>query len=316
MTDGEARITFANRRIGEMLGWTPEEMFGRPVYDFMDRRWARVARGRMRSEAAGRGAPTQCDAKYVRRDGSDVWAIVTRTPIFDEEGRYSGLLAMVTDVTERRRLEMEVLEAGETERRRIGQDLHDTLGQSLAALTLMLKLLGDRLEASASEEAADARKIGEIAQDAARQSRAIARRLWSAVAHKPTGLAEALGSLAEETSEAFGIRCALNVDGDVSLSDYAASSQAYLVAREAVSNAIKHGQARDVRIALLRRGGVLLLTITDDGDGLAPGFERAAGLGLRSMRYRASMIGASLDIRPAPGRGAVVSCSIPAPLAE
>ena len=256
----------------------------------------------MRAQASGRATPTQFDAKYVRKDGTDLWAIVTRTPIFDNDGRYTGSLAMVTDVTERRRLEMEVLEAGQDERRRVGQDLHDTLGQSLAALTLLLKLLGDRLEEHAPEEAAEAHRIGDVAQDAAKQARAIARQLWSAVPRGPAGLGQALAALAEETAETFKVKCVFESDGAVSLADYGTSNQAYLIAREAVTNAVRHGKACDIRIRLSRHDNGVLLVIVDDGGGLPADYAAAKGLGLRSMKYRASMMGASFDIRHGAGR--------------
>ncbi len=103
--------TYANAQLGQMLGWEPHEMVGRHLFDFMDDEWRRIANEYMRRREGG--VKEAHDFKFVRRDGSALWAIVSANPILDESGRFVGALATVTDVTERRRIEQALRESEE-----------------------------------------------------------------------------------------------------------------------------------------------------------------------------------------------------------
>jgi PAS domain S-box-containing protein len=107
--DSEARTSFVNRRMAEMLGSTPEEMAGRPVFEFMDEEWKRVAEGNL--ERRRQGIAEQHEFEFRRRDGTAFWASVSTNPIFDESGHYLGSLAMVADLTERRNLQERLMVA-------------------------------------------------------------------------------------------------------------------------------------------------------------------------------------------------------------
>jgi PAS domain S-box-containing protein len=111
--DPEGRTLFVNRRMMEILGYTPEEMAGCPLTDFMFEEDFSIAARNMEERRAGR--ESQHDFRFRRKDGSEVWTIVTASPVKDEMGRVVSVLGMITDITERRRLEEAQLQSQKLE---------------------------------------------------------------------------------------------------------------------------------------------------------------------------------------------------------
>src|SRR5690606_20316966 len=113
--------------------------------------------------------------------------------------------------------------------------------------------------------------------------------------------------------QVFGVPCKFRTKGTVELADNAAATHLYRIAQEAVNNAVKHAEAGAITVSLTRQQGRLHLRVEDDGQGIPDGaFAEAGGLGLRTMRYRADLIGASLDIRRCRSGGTCVECSLEA----
>lgn len=210
--------------------------------------------------------------------------------------------ALTEQIAARLRLEEELLEISEREQRRIGQDLHDDLGQQLAGAWMMADVLQRSLEAEQSPRHAEAKKIGGLLQKALAHTRSLARGLHP-VAPEQGGLAKALETLAARSGELFGVRCLFECEGAPPCEDEAVSTHLYRIAQEAVSNAVRHGAAKKVRIHLTRAG----LCITDNGGGLR-GPLQGEGMGMRIMRYRAEMAGGTLTVRNGRGKGVIVTC--------
>jgi two-component system, LuxR family, sensor kinase FixL len=225
-------------------------------------------------------------------------------------GRAARLL-VARDLTERRQLELEILEISERERRRIGQDLHDGLGQHLAGLELMSRVLEQRLAGRNPRAAVRAAEVARHVRDAISQTRALARGL-SPVLLESEGLPAALADLAASTEKMFRVACRLECDRPVPSAGRATAIHLFRIAQEAVSNAVKHGQAKHITVHLEQRKGTLVLAVRDDGSGLPRALPRGEGMGLRIMRYRADMIQGSLRVERTPGGGATVICSVPA----
>jgi len=122
------------------------------------------------------------------------------------------------------------------------------------------------------------------------------------------GVVPALEQLASRAEELFGIRCLLKCDGQVSVCNESAATQVYRIAQEAITNAVRHGKAKHVWMTLNAVKDNVTLTIKDDGAGLPEVPQNNSGMGLRIMRYRAGLIGASLDIERDGSRGTVVTC--------
>jgi signal transduction histidine kinase len=215
-------------------------------------------------------------------------------------------------IAERRRLEYELLEITERERRRIGLDLHDDLGQQLSGLALMTKGLELKLAKAGASEAADAAAIHNLIQQAISHARDLARDL-ATLDLKEDDLPGALDGLAKHASELFKISCRFERDGTLPALESIIALQLYKIAQEAVTNAIKHGKARRVTIRLIQTSGRVMLTVRNDGVAFPNLKGPATGMGLRIMNYRANLIGALLDIESEGARGTRLTCSVPLP---
>ena len=213
-------------------------------------------------------------------------------------------------ITLRRQLEEEILRISEHEQRRIGQDLHDDLGQQLAGAWMMSSVLQRGLKKRAAPEAADAAGISNLLENALAQTRSLARGLHP-VSEADGGLMSALQDLATRSTAMFGIRCQWKCPSPVLVEDQTTATHLYRIAQEAVSNAVKHGGAETVRVSLIRSAGSISLSVHDDGCGItlpSPGHQ---GMGLRIMRYRADLIHADLTIVKGPQRGTHLTCILP-----
>lgn len=205
------------------------------------------------------------------------------------------------------RLEREVLEVSERERRRIGHDLHDGLGQRLTAAALSTNALVAALRNQAPALVSDGEEIGRQVREAIAETRGLSHGL-APVAFAEEGLMSALANLAESTSRSGVTRCILDCPNPIRLPDAETAGHLYRIAQEAVANALKHAGASEIRIGLERRGGDLVLEVDDDGEGIQECTETRFGIGLRVMRYRAQLIGGELEIAPAPAGGTRISC--------
>jgi len=213
-------------------------------------------------------------------------------------------------ISERKRLEHELLEITEKERRRIGLDLHDDLGQKLSGIALMTKGLENRLVKLKVAEAKEAAKIHVLVQQAMSHASDVAHDL-ATLDFKENDLRAALSGLAEHVKELFQISCRFKAEGVIPAMEPATVSQLYKITQEAVTNAIKHGKAKKVTINLANGSDRLVLTIQNDGLPFPDLRGDSAGMGLRIMNYRASLIGASLDVKGAGTHGTSVTCSVP-----
>ena len=205
------------------------------------------------------------------------------------------------------RLEKELLEAGEREQRRIGHDLHDSLGQQLTATALAGKVLAKKLTDKSAPEFAAADRLVVMIEESIELTRKLARSLHP-IELEANGLADALQNLAANISKAFNVSCRFETSGVTALTSPEANSHLYRIAQEAVSNAIRHGRARNLVIALAGSGKKIMLAVTDDGAGLSADARAKKGMGLRIMDYRAGMIGATFDIQNLPAGGTRAVC--------
>jgi signal transduction histidine kinase len=220
------------------------------------------------------------------------------------------------NAAEARELEGRLLENTEAEQRRIGHDLHDGLGQHLTGIALMARRLQNRLNAVASVDAEEAGKVCELANAAIAWTHDLSRTL-SPPTLRSGDLPTALVELAAHAESIFQIECTVARTGVVERLDLAASAHLYRIAQEAITNAVRHGQAKHVGIRLDAVGPALSLQIIDDGvgapaagagAGAGAGDAAGDGMGLRIMRYRATMIGATIEVRHPPAGGTIIEC--------
>lgn len=220
---------------------------------------------------------------------------------------YAGF---VRDISERRRLENEILEISEREKRRIGQDLHDDLGQRLTGIELMSRVLENRLKSSSPSDSRHAAEIARLVRDAIGRTRQLARGLTPMVS-SAEGLVSALEDLARSTRLASGIECAFDARGVEGEFGDLVATHLFRIAQEAVSNATRHSGASRIEIVVRETAGDFRLMVRDNGKGL-PGADRrqGRGLGLRLMQYRAGIIGGSFLVESQPEGGVTVACTV------
>jgi signal transduction histidine kinase len=206
-------------------------------------------------------------------------------------------------------LEQEIISISEREQQRIGRDLHDGVCQYLAAIGFTASMLRQELGREANVLAEKAGEIANLLQDAAMRTRDLARGL-SPVDRDEGGLESALEELAASTSRIAGISCSFICPEPVPIRDNTQSVHLFRIAQEALSNALKHGHAKAVVIALESGDDACSLRVSDDGVGFVPSRNERNGMGLSIMRYRARIISARLEIHSNSPTGTVVVCTI------
>jgi PAS domain S-box-containing protein len=222
---------------------------------------------------------------------------------------------VVRDIAERRRLEKEILNAAAEEQRRIGQDLHDGLCQQLAGIAFAVEVLQRKLEARSAPEAVGIRKVGELVDQAITQARDLARGLQP-VALESGGLGAALEALAAKVQSMFHVSCVFVSDHRTRVADNAVATHLYRIAQEAISNAVRHGKAKAITIDLASDPQAVHLTIRDNGIGFSNARGDGKGIGLQTMKYRASVVGGALTVQAGENQGTIVSCTIPRRIIE
>jgi PAS domain S-box-containing protein len=218
---------------------------------------------------------------------------------------FTGILR---DLTERKQLEREVVEAASQQQQHIGQDLHDSVAQELSALSLMAEALAETLPTDPAKALQLLERINRGLQRSQEDLRAILRGLLP-VAVESEGLMAALAELADRTHEETNVTCTFDCPEPVAIADNLTATHLYLIAQEAVHNALKHAKPRNIKIGLRSNPG-LVLRVQCDGIGMPARPETNTGLGLRIMRNRAAIIGAHLTIEPAEPSGTVVTCRL------
>ena len=189
---------------------------------------------------------------------------VTVSPMRDMDGKIIGASKVARNITERKRLEKEIIEISNREQQRIGQDLHDGLCQELAGIELMCQVLEQKL---AAKSKAESKQVGEIAQhirEAISHTRKLAHGL-SPVEFETNGLMSALQELAAHIQKLFRVECRLECPKPVLIRNNVFATHLYRIVQEAINNAVKHGKAKRILISLKPAGDRITLTVTDNG---------------------------------------------------
>lgn len=212
-------------------------------------------------------------------------------------------------INERRRLETELLEIAENERRRIGFDLHDDLGQKLTGAMLMIKAVENKLTGKNAPEAADVRQIHSLIHEVVDHTHDLAH-YFSSLDFEGDDLCALLKRLAGNVKRIFNLSCRVQIKGELPPLSPSVTMQLYKIAQEAVSNAIKHGKASLVSIVVSNSPDKLTVAIKNNGVPFPEMKNPNNRMGLRIMNYRASTMGASMDIRPNGEEGTIVTCTL------
>lgn len=247
------------------------------------------------------------------------WAMVSRLFYFfivvvavtSVRRRQDADATRIRMLEDRRQLEADIVTVSDHEQQRIGQDLHDGLCQMLAAIGCATKILADDLKSKHLPEADDASLIEGSIQRTMLEARNLARGIFPVHVDRE-GLSTALSDLAKMTSQLTGTEITVSDPGDIEIDDPQDAMNLYRIAQEAVSNAVRHGEASRIRISLSAENGYLTLAIRDNGKGFPEQpTDHRKGMGLRVMQYRARCVGGSIRVDFPPEGGVLVTCHMP-----
>jgi len=217
---------------------------------------------------------------------------------------------LVKEMSERSRLEREIIDLAERQQRRFGQELHDVICQELTGVTIAAQMLLRKLAAGGYEETAHARELAYMADHVLETTRSVARGFFTA-GFDGVGLSEALRETARRTELQNRISCVVRWQDNLAITNEDIVIHLFRIAQEAIHNVIKHADASNIEVSLKSGEKMLQLVIEDDGKGLPPSKNRGSGLGLRIMAYRAGLIGAEFKAEHPSQGGTRIVCRVP-----
>ncbi|MDX1952508.1 MAG: PAS domain-containing protein [Verrucomicrobiota bacterium] len=303
MKNLDGRYVYANESCQKMF--QKQELVGKSDAELLPKHLAQKFKNLDQQVLTARKA-VQTTETLRGEDGPRYW-LTTRFPIMNDLGETTMFGGAALEITETKRLEKEIQEISETEKRRIGQDLHDGLGQSLTGIACMVKVIEQKLGSKGLPEAGDARRITSMVNETIQQTRDLARGLCP-VELETNGLQAALQELVTRVEKLFNVKCELAGPTFVQVFDNSAAVHLYRIAQEAINNAIKHGNATMITVSLMPVNNQLQLIIQDNGCGLPRTQEKPRGMGLRVMNYRAGIIGATVTVQNGEECGTIVKC--------
>ncbi len=302
----DGRILKMNRAQLELLGReTEDEVVNRPITEFLlDPELADDLLARLEKNTTIH----DYRVRLLRKDGGFRHVLVDANGHW-EDRRLAHTRWFVRDITRRVELEREILAISERVQRRIGEDLHDDLGQQLVGMEFVAQSLESQLRPLSAGAAARAGELTGMARRALVHARELAQGL-SPIGLEAEGLQAALQELAARTRRIFRIDCRLEINAPVRIREPAVGIHLYRISQEAINNAIKHGKASRIDIGLTVNGERIVLAVRDNGIGLPKKPVKQKGMGLRIMQYRAGVIGGSLVAQRQTDGGMAFVCSV------
>jgi PAS domain S-box-containing protein len=338
----DLRYRYVSHAYAELVGRRPEEIAGKPIVEIVGKEGLEKIFPYIKKVLNGHTTEYEMEVPF---QGVGVhWLHTVYTPDRDSQGNVVGWFASLADVGRRKEaeallqrsnellekrvrertrelhlankelkaeivrrkgLEGEILEISDREQQRLAQELHDGLCQHLTAVAFMARSVGLRLKNHRVIEVKDIEKIAELVNNAATDTRNLSRALHR-IDVDAAGLVGALEDLVDR--EMWRTPCRLEVKPSFHIEDDTAAGHLYRIAREAVINANKHAQAREIVVALRGWRKGIVLSVTDDGVGFQNVRNGARGLGFHIMNYRARLMGGRLEIESPEKGGTRVAC--------
>jgi PAS domain S-box-containing protein len=299
----DTNIIYVNPAFLNTLGYRNDEIIGRSYVDLVHP--DDISHSLEAVAALGEGKNLDAlENRFRARDGNYrriLWNV-------SSDLRSKLIYAAGRDITEERKLEEEVVRATTAEQERIARDLHDSVGQLVTGLAFKAKLIEAQLNDQTPPAPSQATDLVKLANRIGEQIRTLARGIDPV--ELQDGLAPALEYLAASTTATFHVQCTFKADPGIPSLEKSRAIHLYRIVQEAVGNAIKHSKARQINILLTHRNNEINLTVADNGCGMIRRPVPPDGSGLRIMRYRARMIGGTLEVQPRPDCGLLVKCTI------
>jgi PAS domain S-box-containing protein len=306
--DTKTGITFWNKGATDLYGYHADEVRGRVASELLKTGypcpWRQIERELLKN------GYWEGQVRHVTKAGAHLVVDSRLQLVPGDSGDGPLILETNRDVTDRRRLEREIIEISERERRKFGQELHDDLGQQLTSVMMMAGLLADELRKHSPDRTADAEELVLLLKRAMQSARRMARGLYPTELEGGS-LVQALEGLANAVTSTSGVQCRLRLDTGFQAATPDAGIHIYRIVQEALNNAIKHGHASEITVECRVSDGQITLTVTNDGRPAdLPPFA-GEGMGLSLMRHRAHLLEGEVEIQPLETGGCRVVCSIP-----
>jgi two-component system sensor kinase FixL len=307
-TDRKGIILTINPATVDMFGYPEEELIGRNASLFMPPSHRDDYREHLPQPQVRKLSRLQRiggEVRGRRKDGSTFPLELTVKPT-ESHDHYIGIMR---DISQRRDLEQQAINAVMNERMNTARDLHDGIGSMLTAIHLRTDLMAKKIAANCPGEVPEMHELSGLIKQTLEHVRVIAHGL-RAVGDQPEDLAKSLAALVKQTRKASPLKSSFHHPKPVPLSDPITANHLFRIAQEAVTNAIKYCGGSQIGVSLSRNKRELILSITDDGKGINPKDGRC-GAGLTIMEYRCNAIGGILDVSPRHPRGTRVTCRVP-----
>jgi len=325
--DEKGICVYVNDRLCEMLGYSREEMVGRPLIDFLDETNRRIYEEQMSQRTKGKRG--FYEMSWLTKEEEPIFTLMSSQAILDDLGQFKGSFAIVTAINERKRAEealrrsesqlrhlnMQLLTAQETERKRISRELHDELGQALTVMKLHMGFIKKSLAKEQEGLKGECDKAIDYIDEVIENVRRLSRDL-SPIILEDFGLSAAIKWLITNFARRHGVEVTLEAVNIDSLVTEESRTVVYRIVQEALTNVAKHAIAKNVLVEITRVDEKLSISVQDDGQGfdivqtLSKNPEER-GLGLATMKAHAHMLGGTLGIWTEQGRGARISLTIP-----
>lgn len=305
--DLAGRFVHANTAFNATMGYTQKQIMGKTPWEIGLMDTAETARSKERFARLLRGEKNPPTDSRLRTRGGEWRSVELRSvATFKPDGSLDRIVITGTDMTERNRLQQEVLRVVEQEQARVGHDLHDGVGQTMTGIVSLLEALEGDLKGETKQQA---QRIHELLRQSVSEVRRMSHGL-SPTSVKYRGLVGALKLLAETVSTNFRTPCLCEVDASIVIQPSDVETHLFRIAQEAVNNALRHGKPTQVKLSLQHVSQTECeLRIEDDGVGMKKSKNaQRNGIGVRVMDYRANLIGARLTVKAKPKRGVVVTC--------
>lgn len=303
--DPDLNVVWANRVFCEVTGVPEDQIEGEKCFDFCPG-----------NDPLCPGCPL-IKARATKQLQIGEITIHDRTfvmavhPVLDEDSNLTALVQVINDITERKLLERQIIKLSNDERKRIGHDLHDGLGQMLTGISCLVETLMAVIDKSRAEEYGIVSKLAEYT----RGTRLLMKDIISGlcpISNDTEDITASLACLAGRIGNVFKVTCVLDCPAPIVLDNANVSSHVFLIVQEAINNALKHSHCSSIKISTYREENGIRFVVSDNGNGLVmENNDQNSGYGFRIMRYRASIIGAKLLIERGQESGTIVSFLLP-----
>jgi PAS domain S-box-containing protein len=346
MLDPDGRVKSWNKGAKRIKGYDSAEIIGKHFSCFYPEEDLRNGKPEWELDVAAKEGRFEDEGWRLRKDGSRFWANVIITAIRDDAGKLIGFGKVTRDFTERMRMErtlqeevaqrreaelhlqtsekalrelsLHLLRTQDEERRRIGRDLHDSLGQCLTALKIKLDMLASPTGRKNDEAASEIAECVRLVEESLKEVRTISYLMYPPMLEE-MGLESAIRWYVDGFSARSGINTTFEVDHDLGRLQRDVELALFRVLQESLTNVHRHSGSETAHIRLLMSNGTVTLEVTDSGKGIPSGlleqsgqdWTGALGVGLRGMNERMRQLGGSLEV-VSTEKGTAVSASVPA----